>query len=98
MFSTAELLDLAKKRQGDVSDYRLAQLLKVKQPTMSRYRNGASQPENPVAMRLGELAGVDPYEAAALVNLERSTTPEDREFWTGMLQRVARPSRAKKAS
>jgi len=98
MLSTAELLDLAKKRQGDVSDYRLAQLLKVKQPTMSRYRNGASQPENPVAMRLGELAGVDPLEAAAWVNLERSSSSEDREFWETMLSRLAATSRRKKAS
>jgi len=98
MLSTVEMLDLARHRQGDVSDYRIAQLLGLKPNQISMYRRTPTKPSNPVAMRLGELAGLDPYEAAALVNLERAATPEEREFWEGMLSRVATPAKRKKAS
>lgn len=98
MLSTVQLLDLAKHRQGDVSDYRLAKLLEVDQATVSGYRNGKSQPKNPIAMRLGELCQLDPVEVMAWVNIERSSTPEDRAAWEIMLARVARTARSKKAS
>ena len=98
MLSTTELLAQAKTRAGDVSDYRLAKLLGVPPATVSSYRVGRTLPANPIAMRLGELAGVDPAEAAAWVNLERASSPEDREFWEFMLQRVSRTARSKKAS
>lgn len=49
-------------------------------------------------MRLGELAGVDPAAAVAYVNLERATSPEDREVWEIMLSRLAATAKRKKAS
>jgi len=98
MFSTAELLDLAKERQGGVSDYRLAKLLEVEQATMSNYRTGRSQPKNPIAMRLAELCGLDPIDVVAWVNIERSSTPEDREIWNLILSRVSRPKRRQVAA
>lgn len=98
MLSTVELLDIARQRAGDVSDYRIAQLLKVKPNQISMYRNTATKPSNPVAMRLGELAGVDPAEAVALVNLERASSPEDREVWEIMLARLTASAKRKKAA
>lgn len=98
MLSTVELLDLARHRQGDVSDYRIAKLLEVGQPTVSRYRQGQSQPTNPVTMRLAELAGVDPAEAVAWVNIERANSDEDRQVWEFMLQRLSTTAKRKKAS
>lgn len=98
MLSTVELLDRAKALAGDVSDYRLAKLLGVDQTTMSGYRIGRSAPKNPVAMRLGALAGVDPAEAVAWVNLERAASPEDREVWEIMLSRLSATAKRKKAS
>jgi predicted transcriptional regulator len=98
MLKTTELLDLARERQGGVSDYRLAQLLKVDQTSVSNYRTGRSSPKNPVAMRLAELCELDPAEVMTWVNIERATTPEERSAWEVMLQRVSRTSRAKKAS
>ena len=98
MLSTIELIDLAKHRQGDVTDYRISKLLGLRPSHVSGYRSGRSLPSNPIAMRLGELAGVDPVEAATVVNLERATTPEDREFWESVLSRVAPPKKARKAA
>lgn len=89
MLSTVQLLDLARERQGGVTDYRISKLLGLTPKHVSNYRVGRSTPVNPVAMRLAELAGVDPMEAVAAVNLERSTSPEDREVWETMLRRLA---------
>lgn len=88
MLSTIELLDLARERQGGCSDYRLAKLLEVEQPTMSNYRTGRSFPKNPVAMRLAELCGLDPAEVLAWVNLERAGSEGEREAWRLLLSRV----------
>lgn len=98
MLSTVEMLDMARHRQGDVSDYRIAQLLGLKPQHISTYRNTPTKPSNPVAMRLAELAGVDPTEAVLWVNLERATTPEDREVWEIMLARLSATAKRKKAS
>lgn len=96
MLSSVELLDMARARQDNATDYRIAKILGKPQATVSNYRTGRTKPTNSIAMRLGELAGVDPLEAAASINLERATDPEDREFWELLLQRLASPKRGKK--
>jgi predicted transcriptional regulator len=98
MLSTVELLDLAKRRQGDVTDYRIAKFLGVSTQNVSNYRTGRNTPKNPIAMRLGALAGVDPLEAVAAVNLERATSEEDREVWQSMLQRLSASGKQNRAS
>lgn len=98
MLSTVELLDLARHRQGDVTDYRIAKLLGISTQNVSNYRTGRAMPINRVAMRLAELAGVDPLQAVAAVNLERSTTPEDRELWSAMLERVSHAKAGRRTS
>ncbi|MDN3921497.1 hypothetical protein [Roseateles violae] len=92
MLSTVQLLDLAKEHQGGVTDYRISKLLGLKPQHVSGYRCNRNTPSNPVAMRLGELAGVDPVEAMAWVNLERASTDEERKAWELVLQRCARPA------
>lgn len=98
MLSTVELLDLARHHQGDVSDYRISQLLGLTPKHVSNYRVGRSRPENPIAMRLAELAGVDPVEAVAAVNIERATSPEQRAVWEAILQRVSQSKKGRKTS
>lgn len=96
MFSAVELLDLARQRQGGVSDYRIAQILDIRPNTLSGYRSGRALPENPIVMGLAELAGVDQAEAVLAVNLERAKTPEERQVWEMLLARVSAPKKAKK--
>ncbi len=98
MLSTAELLDLAKERQGGVTDYRIAKLLGISTQNMSNYRCARSTPSNPVAMRLGELAGVDPAEAVAFVNIERAKSPDERAVWEFMLTKLHGPSEGHRAA
>jgi predicted transcriptional regulator len=88
MISTVQMLDAARQRLGDVSDYRLAKVLGVNPNAVSNYRVGRSCPSNPIAMRLAALAGVDGLEAVVAVNIERAQTPEDRHVWEKMLERV----------
>ena len=97
MLTTNNLLDLARERQGGVTDYRISKLLDLKPQHISGYRSGRTRPANPIAMRLAELAGVDPMEAVVAVNLERATSPEDREVWEKLLARVSAPKRRKLA-
>lgn len=98
MLSTIELLDLAKERQGGVTDYRIAKMLGLTPTRISNYRVGRSTPLNPVVMRLAELAGVDQLEAVASINFERAPSPEDREIWAAMLQRLEQTKKGRKAS
>lgn len=88
MLSTVDLLDVAKHKQGDVSDYRLAKILGINPNAISNYRAGRSAPENPIAMRLAALCGLDPVEVVAWVNIERNKSEADREFWSLVLNRI----------
>lgn len=88
MLSTIELLDLAKERQGGVTDYRISKLLGVSTQHVTHYRRNGVRPSNPIAMRLGELAGVDPVEAVIAVNLERASTDAELEVWRSLHERL----------
>lgn len=92
MLSSLDLLDLARHRQGDVTDYRIAKLLGVPPATVSNYRTGRSIPVNPIAMRLAELAGIDPAHAIVSVNRDRATTDEEREVWEKLAERLKVPT------
>jgi predicted transcriptional regulator len=95
LLSTLDLLERAKAAAGGASDYRIAQLLGVPRTTVSNYRNGVTRPENPIAMRLADLCGLDPVEVVASVNLERAKSETDRELWEMILKRC-RPVKASK--
>lgn len=88
MLSSLDLIDLARHRQGDVSDYRISKLLGVSTAALSNYRTGRSSPANSIAVRLAELAGVDPAHALVSVNMERATTDEEREMWEKLALRL----------
>ncbi|WP_414708876.1 helix-turn-helix domain-containing protein [Roseateles sp.] len=89
------MLERAKTATGGASDYRIAQLLGVPRTTISNYRTGLRVPENPIAMRLADLCGLDPVEVVASVNLERAKSETDRELWKMILTRC-RPVKARK--
>lgn len=92
MISTADLLERAKAAAGNVTDYRIAKILGLTPNAVGEWRRKGKTPSNPIAMRLAELAGIDPIEAMIAVNLERASTPEDREVWERLLARVSAPA------
>lgn len=98
MLKTVDLIEMAKHRHGDVTDYRIGKLLGIDPSKISVYRRTSSKPGNSIAMRLGELAGIDPLEAVALVNLERASTEEEREVWEAMVSRLSQAKKGRKTS
>lgn len=68
------------------SDYRLAKVLRVTTVAVSRYRNDKGHFDEPVAIRVAELLGLDPEFVLNDIAAERSKCPEAREVW----QRAAR--------
>ncbi len=89
MSVSIELLDRLKSAQGGVSDYRAAQLLGVKQPTMSQYRNGRC-PLSPEKVIIAcQLAGLDPLEWLMRLQLERARCDSEKALWNDALNRLA---------
>lgn len=88
MLKIVELLDRAKAMNGGCSDYRLAKLLQVPQATLSSYRVAKAKPANPVAARLGTLCGLDPEAVVCWVQIDWAKTPDERDFWLGLLARL----------
>lgn len=83
-FSTVELLDRAKAVNGNISDYRLAQLLGVSPQHISNYRNGRTRPDNVMAARLARLCGLNQIQVVVDINNERYTEGEEAEIWQEM--------------
>jgi transcriptional regulator with XRE-family HTH domain len=83
------LLDALKASQGNVSDYKAAQLLGVKQPTMSQYRNGRC-PLSPEKVIIAcELAGLNASEWLLRLQLERAKCDKEKSIWNDLLFRLA---------
>lgn len=93
MLKTGQLLDLARRRQGGVSDYRLAQLLGVDQTTVTAYRKGRSKPSNPVLTRLSGLCELDCELVFLWLAHERADSPQARSIWSRIVDayEVAHP-------
>lgn len=95
MKRTSELLAIARARNGDCTDYRLAQLLGIRPSAVAHYTHGRSLPANPIAARLAELCGLDPAAVVCWVNLERAQSDDDRQTWNLILSRVQRTKPAR---
>ena len=87
--STVELLDAAKRAQGVESDYRLAKLLGVKagSSVVGTYRSGRNYPDDNIAQRLADLAGLDRGYVVACIHAERAGEGEGG-FWHRIADRL----------
>lgn len=90
MLTTAELLGLAKDRQGIPSNYRLAKVLDIPINTISRWNTGKTKPDDDMCVRLAELAGLDPGQVVASIRAERCEPGPMRDVWAGVAERLAR--------
>lgn len=84
-----QYLDRAKSHLGLTSDYALAKALKVGTSTISNYRAGRSRIDDDMAMRLAHVLGINPLEPIAAANAERAKSPELRDMWESIMQKVA---------
>lgn len=82
LMTTLELLDALKSLNGNASDYRVAQILKVKPNTVSSWRHGRSFFDDEVCFRVADQLGIQPEYVVACVHAERSKTPQARTVWT----------------
>lgn len=88
MMNTQELLSAVKASQGITSDYRLARFLGVTDNTVGNWQHGRRRPDDDTAIRLCELAGIDPAPVLAALAAERASTPEARRAWEGIAAKL----------
>lgn len=84
--NTLEYLDAVKVKRGITSDYALAKVLQVGQPTIIGYRSGRTTLNDDTALSIAQILGINPLEVIATANAERAKTPEIRARWMGILQ------------
>ncbi|QGZ37756.1 helix-turn-helix protein [Pseudoduganella flava] len=86
---TVNYLDAIKTRLNLPSDYALAKRLGITQQAISNYRAGRSKMDDDVALTIAELLGVNPLAVIAAANAERAKTDEQRERWTGIMEKFS---------
>lgn len=87
--NTIEYLDAVKAARQITSDYALAKVLGITQSTISGYRAGRSRIDDDVALTVAEILGLHPLHVIASANAERAKTPEQRERWSGVMEKFA---------
>lgn len=82
------LLTAAKTAQGIPSNYRLARVLGVSDNTLNNWQSGRAAPSDLQAIRLAEMAGIDP--AAVLAELAAARAKDDgtRAVWRGLADKL----------
>lgn len=89
MSVSIELLDAFKSAMGGVSDYKAAQLLGVKQPTMSGWRNERC-PMSPEKVLIAcEMADLDAVEWLLALYRERARCDKERQLLDSITARLA---------
>ena len=86
--ATQRLLRLVKERQGIPSNYKLRQVLDVSEVTMTRWNQGRGAPANSLAMRMAEMAGLDPGVVIAEISADRAQDDDERALWQGIAARL----------
>ena len=94
MIYTRELLAAVKSAQGITSDYRLARFLGVSDQTVGNWQHGRRRPDDETALRLAELAGLDPDAVLLGLTAERATDEPARQAWERIAARLARAGAA----
>lgn len=89
MSVSTDLLEALKSSQGGCSDYRLAKLLCVTQPTIVKY-NSKELPLSAEKIILAcEIAGFDPIEWLLKLQAERAKSDAERILWEQVQTRMA---------
>lgn len=88
MTVTSDLLRQAKQRQGIPSNYRLARVLGVTDQTLTNWNTGKKAPADNYAVRLAEMAGIEPGIVLAELAAERAQDDEVRQAWRGLAERL----------
>ena len=89
MLTTRDLLAAAKLAKGIPSNYRLARVLEVPDTTVQRWNTGRNRPDDEMAVRLAEMAGLDAGQVVASIRAERAEPGPMRDLWADVAARLA---------
>lgn len=92
--NTQQLLDAAKAAQALPSDYALAARMGISRSAVSGYRHGRTRPDDTMAARLAELAGLDPDATVAAMHAQRAASEPERQRWERIAERLQRAGAA----
>lgn len=94
--TSVEILDTVRRRLGEVeglagpvSDYRVAQVLGIKQPTISEIRRGKTTLGAPTLVKIAEVLRVPAAWLLACVQAERAQNEGLRRLWTEAAYKLA---------
>lgn len=88
MKTTPEFLDAIKACKGVDSDYAISKLLGCTRSAVSKYRLGRAHFDDPTAMKVADLLGIDPGYVIACAHGERAKTAEEKAVWTSMMEKL----------
>lgn len=89
MLNSRDLLAAVRAAQGIESNYRLSRLLDVPEKSVQRWNTGKHTPDDAMAVRLAELAGLDPAAVVAAMHAQRCTDDALRPILQRIAQRAA---------
>lgn len=87
--NTIGYLDAVKKRLGIESDYALAKSLGFSLSSVSGYRTGRRFLDDDAALTVAQALNINPLIVIASANAERAKTPEQRERWSGVMEKFS---------
>jgi transcriptional regulator with XRE-family HTH domain len=79
--TTFDLLNRVSRKLGDASDYRIAKETGVSKQTVSNWRHGTNTMSDSAGIRVAAILEEDPAQVLALLQAERTDSPEARKVW-----------------
>lgn len=89
MSVSIELLDAFKAAQGGISDYRVAQIMGIQTPTMTKYRKGMAPLSPEKVLFLCETAGFDAVDWLLRLYRERAKCDKEKGIIDTLRSRAA---------
>jgi hypothetical protein len=90
MLTSRELLDTARERRGFPTNAALSRFLGVPERTLQRWKMRKHTPDDDMAARLAELAGMDQGVVLAAMAAQRATDDAARARWEQVADRLSR--------
>jgi len=87
--NTVEYLDAVKVKLGIESDYALAKRLGITRSAVSNFTRRKGIFGDDVALTVAQILDLNPLVVIAQANAERSSTPEMRDRWMGVMEKFS---------
>jgi|GEM_PF-3376222 len=81
-----EIIDLAKRKAGLESDYKLAKAMGIQPSIIAHWRKKRRHPSTEEAVQLAALSGIEDTQIIAWINVESATSEKKKKFWKGYIE------------